>query len=69
MDTQIKIETGLPIPDRAKYPVAQMNVGDSFFVAGKTSATISGALAYYRSDGVRLATRTVDGGVRVWRIA
>ncbi len=68
---KFKIETGLPMPIRGKYPWRQMNVGDSFFVPninGNVMGTLI-ASAHRRLSGARFSQRAVDGGVRIWRIA
>lgn len=66
-----KIESGIPIPSKSgdsRYPFREMKVGDSFFVPGKKAANLAGCLGYYRTRyKITLVTRTVDGGVRVWR--
>lgn len=65
-----KIESGIPMPGGSgKYPWDEMRVGDSFFVPGK-SVSAMGAVAGGRSarHGGKYACRTVDGGVRVWRV-
>jgi len=52
-----------------KYPFGEMEVGDSFFVPGKTPKSIGASMANWaRRYGVRFAARSVDGGVRVWRV-
>lgn len=73
---EIKIEKGIPVPETrgvlAKYPFSSMEVGDSFFVA----ASDTGDLSHVRSAAswnakrheMKFCTRTVDGGVRVWRL-
>lgn len=82
----IKIDKGVPMPTAAtagrvkQYPFAEMDVGDSFFVATqggdirKTQVRIAGnASAARRANkacaGRKFATRQVEGGVRVWRTA
>jgi hypothetical protein len=60
------------------YPFAEMKVGDSFFLPATEEATpskiinrISAASATYRlrnNNGFRVAVRSLDGGVRVWRV-
>ena len=68
----IAIEKGVPIPvgRRSKYPWRDMEVGDSFFVRGKTSATLNGARVNAQ-NGTRFKfkLKNVEGGVRVWRVA
>ena len=72
-----QIEKGVPIPamkratnGESKYPFAQMDVGDSFFVHGKSIHTLNSQAHKY---GTRLSrkftARAIDGGTRVWRIA
>lgn len=80
----IEIESGIPIPvkakvgrKQAKYPFAGLAVGDSFFVPvipgktlGETQRSISGSTGYHaRKTGMRFTSRRVDGGVRFWRTA
>jgi len=70
----IEIEKGIPIPNDgrgrpSRYPWTTMDVGDSFFIPGKTAHDFSGIAsgAGFRT-GRKFTTRTVEGGVRVWRI-
>lgn len=74
----IKIEKNVPLPlgagaggSNKKYPIEEMQVGDSFFAPGVTTANISGAFMKAKSQGKKFCTRTVtEGGIagcRVWR--
>lgn len=75
------IEKCIPIPPQgrspgppSKYPWAQMEVGDSFFVPGAPPKGVAKQLKSAASQqatrhGRRYATRLVEGGVRVWRIS
>lgn len=68
----IKIEKNVPMANvRHKYPFAHMTAGDSFFVAGSTPRRMGGAIFQRKkaSPGEEYVTRTVEGGVRVWRVA
>ena len=69
----IKIDSGVPLPEKAnatKYPFREMAVGDSFFVPGKKSGDFSGQVAQAKkATGFNFTTRTLDGGVRVWRVS
>lgn len=80
----IQIEKGIPVPSRqggrgkAKYPLADMEVGDSFFVPWgeselKTRSTLSNAISAFhlRNKPKRFTSRKDPAGcgVRVWRIA
>lgn len=68
----IQIEKGVPIPggNKYKYPWREMEVGDSFFVAGKTSATLNNSrVNAQKSTRFKFKLKNVEGGVRVWRVA
>lgn len=73
----IQIDKGIPVAAPLKrgkpalYPWADMEVGDSFFVAGEKKTTM-----IYNCDNrsrrhrpQKFICREVEGGVRVWRIA
>ena len=75
-----KVEKDVPIPEnvsrgsKSKYPWDEMEVGDSFFVADadkrkkkSISATISQHRKLNKNFG-RFVTRSIDGGLRVWRV-
>jgi hypothetical protein len=73
--TLIKIDKGIPAPvggigPKRKYPFAEMEVGDSFFVPGISSREISNVACHALGKG-RYNTQTlVENGVRgarVWR--
>mgnify|MGYP001612441397 CR=1 FL=1 len=76
---EIKIEKGVPVsssltfPDSPRaYPWRQMEVGDSFKVAGVDANTVASAANQFqkRARGkCKFTVRLVDGGVRCWRIA
>ncbi len=74
----IKVESGIPVPARTNrqggrpsiYPFADLKAGESFFVPGKTAKTMSQtASKAAKRLKIELITRTVEGGVRVWRTA
>lgn len=74
----IEIDTSIPHPVKTGktgrppiYPWIGMSVGDSFFVTGKTSQDLGPVAAYRttKNPGEKYTTRSMDGGVRVWRIA
>jgi hypothetical protein len=71
----IKIDKNIPIPDKRthkkefKYPWLTMEVGDSFFVANKTSATYRVSAKAGNRYGRKFTMRNVKDGVRIWRIA
>lgn len=83
----IKIDKNVPIPPGAGrktqiYPFEDMEVGDSFFVAGKNSDQLTNAAAHYRkrnnwgfsarnAEEVAINPETgaqgVIKGARIWR--
>lgn len=71
----LEIDKGIPRPASlraAKYPWAALEIGDSFFVPSVNGAThnvASVASWAGKRHGKKFSSRTVDGGVRVWRIA
>jgi hypothetical protein len=72
---KMEIEKGIPLSSRRnrgnKYPWFQMQVGDSFFVQGKTNKNFS--LSYARRAcspwkfESRAGLKNGKNGVRVWR--
>lgn len=51
------------------YPFADLDVDQSFFVEDASARNISGCAAYAgKILGRKFIARTMDGGVRVWRI-
>lgn len=78
-----KIEKGVKVPPpkggphgASKYPLAALTPGDSFFVKdGRDvrliSACLGGSIRNHirnRNPKARFTLRTMDGGVRVWRV-
>lgn len=66
------IEKGIPIPEArtsSKYPFHEMEVGDSFFVekAGLQSVYSILTRTNKKHAPKHWISRTVDGGVRIWR--
>lgn len=68
-----KIEKGVPQPEHEaanKYPFAQMEVGDSFFVPGFRARSLSNAAQWHTKKlGWTFRCVSVDGGARCWRLA
>jgi len=67
----IKIDKGIALPSRRNEyaeALAQMEVGDSFLVANFTKSHLGTFRREAMKLGVKFATRTVDGGTRVWRL-
>ncbi len=71
--SDIVIEKGIPLPRRGvapKYPFAKLEVGDSFFVPGRTTNSFGGIMtAAAKRTGYGFQSRKTDGGIRVWRIS
>lgn len=70
------IDKKIPIPPHSprsgaprKYPLNEMNIGDSFLWPGAPSRVVS-AVSWYgkRNPPAKFTVRKVDGGVRVWRV-
>ncbi len=70
MAIEYKVEKGVPPPEThtSKYPFKSMAVGDSFFAPGGSRLAI-GAYAAKALGKSNYTVRSVDGGVRVWRLA
>lgn len=71
----VALDKGIPIPNdglgrKATYPWRDMEVGDSFLIADKKIGTVSGWVSREgKLRGQKYTCRTVEGGVRVWRVA
>ena len=68
---ELKIEKGVPIPrQRGGWGISGllrvMEVGDSVFVPGNTAKRV-GQLARHARPS-KFTSRTIEGGVRIWRI-
>jgi hypothetical protein len=67
----IEIEKNVPIPGKRglKYPFLSLAVGDSFFVPGGTQKDVTGYMTWaQKKSKFRFTARTIEGGIRVWRI-
>ncbi len=74
------IEQGIEIPKKEvgrpkqAFPYQQMRVGDSFLIkqngGGKKTLHLKRveAFAQARKHGIAITTRSVPGGIRVWKI-
>jgi len=72
----MKIDKHVPIPNGAGrgkkiYPYAEMEIGDSVFFEGKNTGSkeCTAAHVYGGKYGKKFSGRTVDGGLRIWRVA
>jgi hypothetical protein len=77
----VKIDKAIPLPRRrmrvrtTKYPLAQLEVGESFFMEGATYNQATGIVqSYYRThgqeggEGRTFTIRKLEGGFRIWRV-
>ena len=69
----IKVEPDVPLPDvpeRVRYPFADMRIGDSFLIRDESLVknARSAAWMFGRRHGQEYSCRRVAEGWRVWRI-
>ena len=64
------IDSTIPIPPpRHRYPLKQLQVGESFLVQDMTVSSMSGTVSKAsRTLGRKFTLRTTNHGVRCWRI-
>lgn len=65
------IESDVPVPlplGMRKYPLEQMQIGDSFFIPAGSRSQQTLVAVYAKRYGIKVITRTVEGGIRVWRV-
>jgi len=74
----MQIEDNIPVPPsktEAKYPFKNMTVGQSVFFPDEPDGSASRpsvaarVYAHREDDGSKFTARSIDGGVRIWRIA
>ena len=66
-----KIEKNVPIPigyNHQPYPLADMEIGDSFLITNPSPYIRSNIWAWSRKHARKFTVRKVPGGTRVWRI-
>lgn len=76
MRMAIRIERGIPAPNginrnNEKYPFSELEPGDSFFAPHRdynSKRVQQAAYAAASRLGIKVATRTMEDGVRVWRL-
>lgn len=73
MTDKITIDKFIPLPEnvigrKRLYPTNQLDIGDSFFVPGKTPREIGGVYQAAKRDNIKVMVARVDGGARIWRI-
>lgn len=73
-----EIETGVEMPEKvkgtgakSKYGFKRLAVGDSLFFEGMDtkSRPYTAAKVLEKTTGLKFEGRTVDGGLRIWRVA
>ena len=75
MAVEFEIEHGIPIPEsnpRLGVTWARMEVGDSILIPEgiKSIKSVQRAASSYGSrHGKTFKSRTVEGGMRIWRVA
>jgi len=75
MNDEFVIEKGIELPDKRcmgrpdQYPWKKMEIGDSFYIPGKTGKGFSSAVyGAAKRNGIKMSIRTVAGGLRIWRV-
>lgn len=68
----IKIDKDIPLPKpKVKWPLGEMEVGNSFFAPDKNSRQMQNAASNYRRKGMKFSceerTENEVKGTRVWR--
>lgn len=68
-----KVEKDVPVPNsgrgrKASYELPDMEIGDSFFIEGETSKYLARLFYQKKKKKYKLTARTMDGGVRIWRV-
>lgn len=68
-----EIDKNTPIPERnKKYPIGELEVGDSFETTIDNVLRLRGAVSFYKRThpGTNFTTRSIGTDkVRVWRVA
>lgn len=64
------IDSSIPIPDRGKYPLEQLEVGESFVVTEDRRQSVQSRASRVKASTGKVFTvrKTVPGEVRVWRV-
>ena len=79
MSAALKIEKGVPVPSKGRglgrgpnlrVTLSLMKVGDSIFFEQAKIASVSSQVCQYQEKlSMKFTCRTVEGGVRVWRVS
>lgn len=73
----IRIEKNVPVPTAnggryraCKYPWRELKPGQSFYVPNGNRASINaGVQNWSKKLNAKFTVRTMDGGIRVWRVS
>ena len=75
----MKIDSSIPLPNTRgtasedRFPFRSMAIGDSFLLTGQDLRKLNSertlALRYAGKCGIKATSRSVEGGIRVWRVA
>jgi len=68
---KLKIDKGVPLPvagNTLRLPLADMKVGDSFFIPEKKQQHCGSVYRAAKRLKIKISTRSEAGGVRVWRV-
>ena len=69
-----EIEKNVPVSTRKKYPVSDLEIGDSFFVPmqdlpSESSTSVKAVVKRFaRQSKRKFKTRKTEEGIRVWRV-
>lgn len=73
VEKNIQMPNGGRLGRKSKYPFAEMEVGDSFFIPGSGEdvrlRVANAAMVHGKRNGKTFTSRKVDGGFRLWRSA
>ena len=66
MKKTLRIERGIPVAPRLKYPIPELKIGDSIVVRNNSQRAACFVAA--RRNGIRITTRKLRTRIRVTRI-
>jgi hypothetical protein len=64
----IKIDKGIERPSRSKYPLKDLQVGDSFLLDPNVKSIYQNVWGMGKRMGMKFSVRVTSEGARVWRI-
>lgn len=66
LDSKVKFDSNIPIPDRSNHPFKNMEVGESVLVNEKARVY---SHTYGKQSGKKFTTRKEGDAFRVWRVS